>query len=381
MEANAFVNHREVATPSVLQRDDWKIRRGDVADYEGTRHLWETVYGVPRSPDSMHWLYEANPAGPCQLWVAEEMGTGRIIAARPVFPWRVRVDNRQLLVAQAGDAITHPEFRRRGIFTSLVQVVWSELRDQGIPFSFSFSNAGALSVYKQTTVGHGARTGTHEVLGFQRLVYPLSWRLILRRAPTIGRLISGFDLPHRVFQHWRLSLSRHLSVFRVSRFDREFDALWMRTAKLYGVLTVRDSRYLNWRFVDPPTGAFQVLGLRSHGELVGYIAFEVDARGNGWIADLFGVRDPEIVAALLRASLGAMLEMGCATASILVATDNPFFRVIRNVGFFERADRFPMAVHVYRDGPDAETALDARRWWAWYGDRDVERLATHPEKA
>src|SRR5947208_11547176 len=58
MEANPFVNHREVATPTVLQRDDWKIRRGDVADYEGTRHLWETVYGVPRSPDSMHWLYE-----------------------------------------------------------------------------------------------------------------------------------------------------------------------------------------------------------------------------------------------------------------------------------------------------------------------------------
>jgi len=167
-------------------------------------------------------------------------------------------------------------------------------------------------------------------------------------------------------------------VFCVDRFDREFDDLWIRTAQQYGVLTVRDSRYLNWRFMDPPTGAFQVLGLRTQGELVGYIAFEVDAQGNGWIADLFGLPNPEIVAALLRASLGAMLEMGCATASILVATDNPFVRVIRDVGFFQRADRFPMAVHVYRDGVDAETALDARRWWAWYGDRDVERLAKHP---
>ena len=378
MEANPFVHHRAVGNPMVLQRDEWKIRRGDASDYEGTRHLWETVHGVPRSPESIHWLYEANPAGPCQLWVAEEMGTGRIVATRPVFPWRVRVGHREVLVAQAGDAMTHPEFRRRGVFTSLVQVVWSELRDQGVPFSFSFSNAGALSVYRKTAVGQGFRAGTHEVLWFRRLVYPLSWRLILGRTPAIAGLISGLDLPRRVFPRRRLTLPKHLSVFRVDRFDREFDDLWIRTAQQYGVLAVRDSRYLNWRFMDPPTGAFQVLGLRTQGELVGYIAFEVDAQGNGWIADLFGLPNPEIVAALLRASLGAMLEMGCATASILVATDNPFVRVIRDVGFFQRADRFPMAVHVYRDGVDAETALDARRWWAWYGDRDVERLAKHP---
>jgi GNAT superfamily N-acetyltransferase len=366
-----------VGANSVLGPSDWKIRRGNVDDYEGTRRLWETVYGAPRSSDSIHWLYEANPAGPCQLWVAEEMGTGRIIAARPVFPWRVRVGRRELLVAQAGDAMTHPEFRRRGVFTSLVEVVWSELQRQGIPFSFSFSNAGALSVYKKTAVASGSRAGTHEVLEFQRLVYPLSWRLLLGRASAIGGLIADLDAPHRVFQHWRLTLSKDLSVFWVYRFDREFDDLWIRIAPQHGVLTVRDSRYLNWRFIDAPAGAFQVLGLRSHGELVGYIAFEVDAQGNGWIADLCGLANPEIVAALLRASLAAMLEMGCAKASILVATDNPFFAVIRSVGFIQRAERFPMAVHVYHDGAEAEAALDARRWWAWYGDRDVERLVKH----
>jgi GNAT superfamily N-acetyltransferase len=357
---------------------DWKIRRGTVADYEGTRRLWETVYGVPRSIESLRWLYEANPAGPCQLWVAEELGTGQIIAARPVFPWRVRAGHRELVVGQAGDAMTHPRFRRRGVFTSLVEVVWSELRDQGIPFSFSFSNACALAVYRKTVIGHGPRAGTHEVLGFRRMMYPLSWPLILGRAPVIGGLVAGLDLPHRLVQHWRLTLSKHLSVFRVHRFDREFDDLWMRTAAQHGVLTVRDSRYLNWRFIDPPTGAFQVLGLRSHGELVGYIAFEVDAEGNGWIADLFGRPNPETVAALLKAGLAAMLERRCAKASILVATENPLFWVLRSVGFLERAERFPMAVHVHRDGAEAEVALDARRWWAWYGDRDVERLIKQP---
>ena len=74
------------------------------------------------------------------------------------------------------------------------------------------------------------------------------------------------------------------------------------------------------------------------GELVGYIAFEVDARGNGWIADLFGVRDPEIVAALLRASLGAMLEMGeTQTTASRLGQRNGF------VGDYKETPEFPDA--------------------------------------
>jgi GNAT superfamily N-acetyltransferase len=357
---------------------DFCLRRGGVADYDGIRRLREAVYGVPRSLESIRWLYEANPAGPCQLWLAEDIKTKQIVACRPVFPWRMRIGDRVFLVGQAGDAMTHPGFRRRGIFSALVKLAWLELRDQKIPFGFSFSEAASLSVYKKTTVGDGPRAGTHEVLRFQRLMYPLSLRLIREWMPTPRSLIGGLDLANRAFQRWRLTLPGGLSVSRVHRFGEEFDDLWIRTATQYGVLTVRDSRYLNWRFMDLPTGAFLVFALRSHGELVGYVAFEIEAAGNGWIADLFGVRDPEIITALLKASLSTMLAMGCVRASIWVATDNPFFTTIRDFGFVPRADRVPMAVHVYIDGAEAQAALDAPRWWAWFGDRDVEREAEHP---
>jgi hypothetical protein len=169
-----------------------------------------------------------------------------------------------------------------------------------------------------------------------------------------------------------------MSVAPVQRFGEEFDDLWTRTRNHHSVLTVRDSRYLSWRFLDPPTGAFRVLGLRSRGELVGYVAFDVDAAGNGWIGDLFGLPHAEIITALLKASLGAMSEAGCVKASIWTATANPLRRVIRNFGFLPRADRFPMAVHVYADGVEAQTALDAGGWWAWGADRDVEHLADRP---
>ncbi len=359
-DRNIWESRKEAAEVS-----DICLRQGDAADYPGVCRLAEAVYGVPRSLDSVRWLYQANPAGPCRLWLAEDQKTRDIVAVRPVFPWRMRVREQDVLVAQAGDAMTHPDFRGRGIFGALVKAAWSELRDQGLPFSFSFSNAGSLSVYKKITVGDGPRAGTHEVLQFQRMVYPLSLRLVRERVPGLGRLITGL-------------VPRYLSVFPVQRFGEEFDDLWARSAANHGVLTVRDSRYLNWRFIDTPTRGFRVLGLRSRGELVGYVAFEIDAQGDGWIADLFGSAERDIVAALLRASLGAMLERGSLKASIWVARETRVWRLLRNFGFLPRVDCFPMAVHVYHDGAEAETALGAERWWAWYGDRDVESLAGDP---
>ena len=361
----------------VAEVSDICLRLGDAADHPGVCRLAEAVYGLPRSLDSVRWLYQMNPAGPCRLWLAEDKKTRDIVAVRPVFPWRMRVGDQELLVAQAGDAMTHPDFRGRGIFGALVQAAWSELRDQGLPFSFSFSNAGSLSVYKKITVGDGPRAGTHEVLRFQRMVYPLSLRLMRERVRGLGPLIRGLDLANRAVQRRHLALPPHLSVFPVQRFGEEFDDLWARSAAYPGVLTVRDSRYLNWRFIDTPTRGFQVLGLRSRGDLIGYVAFEIDAQGNGWIADLFGPAERDIVAALLRASLGAMLERGSLKASIWVARENRVFTLLRSFGFLPRDDCFPMAVHVYHDGAEAETALEAARWWAWYGDRDVECLADH----
>jgi GNAT superfamily N-acetyltransferase len=342
------------------------VRPGGPEDHEAIRGLVEAVYGVPRSPESFHWLYAANPAGPAELWVAEDPATGRIVGCRPLFPWRVRAGGRVLAVRQAGDAMTHPDFRGRGIFSALVVRAWTHLRDQGIPFAFSFSQPGSLSVYRKTSVGEG--TGTRETLHFRRLAYPLS-------LPVLGGAT-------RALQRRRLRLTGDLSVFEVHRFGEEFDALAdASTAGPGTVATVRDARYLNWRFIDAPGGPFEVVGVRRRGALAGAVAFEVDAGGRGFIVDLVAPPAPDSVDALLRATLLAMLERGCRRVSIWAAEETRAYHWVRRFGFVPREGPFPMAVHVYHPGPDAQAALDGARWWAWYGDRDVERAASEPREA
>ncbi|MFN7141457.1 MAG: GNAT family N-acetyltransferase, partial [Limisphaerales bacterium] len=97
-----------------------EFRRARPEDAPGICDLYAATRTRTKSQDQFRWLYEDNPAGPHRTWVAVETATGKIVSARPVFPWWVSVAGRRILASQAGDAATLPEWRGRGLFTRLV---------------------------------------------------------------------------------------------------------------------------------------------------------------------------------------------------------------------------------------------------------------------
>jgi predicted N-acetyltransferase YhbS len=350
-----------------------RIRTGTVADYERIGRLHASVYGVPRSGTHMDWLYDQNPAGRCRLWVAEDAHSGEIVSTRPVFPWRVRIAGRDVLAAQAGDAMTDPRYRNRGVFGALVRTAWSALREEGIPFVFSFSNPGSLAVYRKIAA-EGGTTSAGNLLSFRRLTYPLSIRALVDRVPTLHKAAALERVARRLLRR-RLRPLAGYTAERVSRFDEEVDRLWERVADRYGVMTVRTHTHLNWRYLRAPSGPFDAILLRHEGRPVAYIIFEAGSDGHAAIADLFAPPDGAIIAELLKACLGALLDRAAVAVSVHAAEGSPFSAALRRFGFVPRADRAPFAVHALRECADAETALQADRWLLWYGDRDVERVA------
>jgi len=371
-QTDATLTARSNGQAALVQDTNWAIRRGTASDFPAIAELFEATYGVRRAPESLHWLYEANPAGQCQLWLAEDPRSGQVLGSRPVFPWRLWINDQETHVAQLGDAMTRPEFQGRGIFGSLVRAAFTALLEEGIPFSFSFSNPRSLSVYKKIKVGVGQCVGTHEVLEFRRMVRPLSAEALLDRTPLRG-MVGAVDRVTRACLRPRLSLPRGLSLAPVERFDGEFDEVWERARHSYSVLTVRDTAYLNWRFIDTPNGSFRILSVRQGGVLAGYVTFELDSLGCGWIADVFALAQSKIISALLRGAVACLAEDGAVKVSVWTPAAHTSYALLREIGFIPRPDVFPMAVHVYRDGHETEAALKERQWWAWFGDRDVER--------
>lgn len=83
-----------------------------------------------------------------------------------------------------------------------------------------------------------------------------------------------------------------LRVQPITHADGSIDDLWEKIVDDYRFETVRDARWLNWRFLHSPLHQYQVLVARLDGKLLGYLAYRVQSNGKrkiGIIADIVTV--------------------------------------------------------------------------------------------
>ncbi len=128
--------------------DDYVVRRYDRGDAADVLGLFETVWGVDRSPDWLAWQYEATPYcdGPAMV-VAERDGT--VVAARPYIPFPARgggVDETGVLLH---NAMVHPDHRRRGLFTRTTERTVAAQADGGAAFLFNFARPTSAPGYQK----------------------------------------------------------------------------------------------------------------------------------------------------------------------------------------------------------------------------------------
>jgi hypothetical protein len=86
----------------------------------------------------------------------------------------------------------------------------------------------------------------------------------------------------------------------VERFDSEFDRLFEQCATGYRILGVRDSEYLNWRYLAAPHRRYFPFAARSSGKLIGIAVLEV-FRDRAKIIDLFTFSQDEYLDGVLNA--------------------------------------------------------------------------------
>ena len=346
--------------------------------------LHNLIYHRPRTEDEFLWLYHRNPRGPSTTWFAIDQEKGTTVGARPVFPWRMKILDAQVVVTQAGDALTHPDYRGLGIFTALVKAAWSELRQQAIPITYSFSVDGSLSVYRKVKIGPEPYTGCHEIGFFRRMVRPLQLHELLVR--TFGRNVFSKCLSRASAVLLRLPLaipacnrSRPLIIKELRHFDRRFDVLWERASTPYKVLTVRDCTFLNWRYINTPSKRHIVLSAEEGKEVLGFAVFEigesVEGSKEGHLVEVFAIADPRVVRSLLTAVMKYCLKHNVSKISAWSLEGSDYARTLRRAGFIPRPDRLSFAVHIHADTPYAHVLLDSKNWFVTLGDRDLETVS------
>lgn len=76
-------------------------------------------------------------------FIAHHNVTGEVAAFYGVFPVRVKLGGREMLAAQSGDTVTHPDHRGKGLFITLATMTYALAAECGVAFVFGYPNSSS----------------------------------------------------------------------------------------------------------------------------------------------------------------------------------------------------------------------------------------------
>ena len=181
------------------------------------------------------WKHFANPFGPSLVMVAAGEG---VVGLRVFLRWELLHGDRRLTAVRAVDTLTHPHFRRQGIFQQLNQATLDRARAEGIDLIFNTPNDNIL--------GEDVKMGWSYVGRPQVLVR-------LRRPVRIAHAFSSDSNRDSNAAMTHVSPpGMHLSDLladeeSITRLASENDALCRA-----GLRTPRSAEFLRWRYASVP---------------------------------------------------------------------------------------------------------------------------------
>lgn len=326
------------------------IRRYEPGDETRILETFNRVFAegnsafVPRTPAHWRWEFAQNPAG-MQVYVAIHEESGAVAGHYGGVPKRTKVRDREATVTECVDSMVDRRFRgalrRPGLFVVVANRWYRDFGDGGNAFNHG------LPVVSAARIG-GA------FLGYQAVHHQLA----LERPIDGARPFGGPAPP---------------AVSEVTGFDARFDRLWTRLAPQMAIGTVRDARWLNWRFRDHPTQRYRIGAIGDASELRAYAVTRhgsFDDRDDALVVDfLVEHGDLEAAAALMRWAADRGRESGARQLSTMVPPTSRWFADLQRVGFLVRGTKYDCTVAWERRPLDVPALR--REWWYTLGDFDL----------
>jgi len=274
--------------------------------------------GGAMGAEAFDWWFDGNPAGSLRSVAVRD---GAVVGAAGHSLARLVVAGRGQLAQFSVHAVTAPEARGLGIFRALELRHEEQGRERGSACVLAFASAPTRPLFLE----------------------PLGWTQIDRRR------IWARPLP----------LGRRGAARPLDRFAARHETAYAEHAHLLGNHLIRDSRYLNWRYVDSPReyrlreadgGGFAVVGFTKRRGLRLALLMELVA----------GSEDGSmLMRGALAAARGSVALLAVPSPSLSLA------RLLRH-GFLPTSSRLDFM------GKGLAQPLDARSeaWTVSFGDTD-----------
>jgi GNAT superfamily N-acetyltransferase len=339
--------------------------------YELVRSVWGEREEVPewnRWLAGWRWMFSHNPAGVGEIWLAEHKG--ELVGQYPLVSADMLISGEIRKVAQLADTMTSPNFRRLGIASELGARALAQLRQRNLGLAFGFPTLEAFPVHR--------RAGWIDVCTCQSVIKPLNYRRLTEGFITgygagalpLSAALATVDRTINLKK--KTVSSTTIRIEKVTRFDSRFDCLWRDISDDYEIILVRNSTYLNWRYIENPNIEYEIYTAISGESLCGYAVLECDRQRNCsiWrIVDIIAAADQtEVVGELVDLVVSIAREAG-ADAVVSRVVGGRYLGLYTACGFYRipgKNGRF--IAFSSSDEVSEEYLAAAERWFIQLGD-------------
>ena len=345
----------------MTKQPTWTIREATESDLELIRALYLDVWGYNRPLHYDQWRFFGSPDGICPMTLAVD--GDRLAGAYSLWPVRIKVGDDSVLGAQSMDTMTHPDYGRQGIFTTLAEACYEAAAARGFQVLYGFPNPLSYPGFtRRLTWAH-----TGDITHWIRPVRPSGHGKIPGFAGPFA------DLAARMLPRGR----RHgLEIIIAKPAAPDMDRLIGASADRFARCRIeRSADWFDWRYGEAAENNYRWLSTYRDGTLIATGAWGMQGPAWGDVGD----NRAHLVELLggdeqgLGAVLSAIIEDSAQAGAILLETLSnvaPITTALRRAGFF-RHRQAPMIVRGLGDRAMDTVILKHTNWKIMGGDVDT----------
>jgi GNAT superfamily N-acetyltransferase len=357
----------------------WSARPYRDGDEEKILQLYKVVfpqkeYSRDEWLKEWHWLYKENPAGEGRIWLAEDKG--KVVGQVSSVPALIKIGAETIVGFQGVNLMTHPDYRRQGIYRKLFKE--GEAPKEGLSIVYTFPNqTSILSVLRLKMV---EKLELFDVLKMQWLVKPLNWENSLKpkiRNESLLKLsaIVGNFFQKIVYRTGKAPVVEGLAITRVSCFDERINEFWAKVSSQYEIMVVRDRDYLNWRYVTIPGITYSIYIAEKADNICGYVVFRSMARNNMKSCFIFDIlaQSPQVAQCLLSRAIADCKQEGVDIISCRMIANKILINDFRKNGFISVPFTKSNLHCIYAFSPEISEKFQNKHknWFIQIGDSDM----------
>lgn len=324
------------------------------------RNVFKACYGPIEMKDDgwlpsvreLKWRFADSPYG-ASVWAA--FSGEEIVGLRPAIHKELKYKGETYKAAQFLNAMTHPDFRRQRIYSTLLKKALNYFKDKNINIIYTFPNENSYPVYRKLK----------------------QWR-------TIGEL-ALYTRP--ILNLSGLTGSKHLKneeIFYKNGVTIKKSNQFVFPPELllsdHSIHVVRTEKYSNWRYMKRPDAKYIVFTAERKNELLGYIVLRIKRRRNitwGIVSEFFvNGRNRNVGKYLLDHAIGQFCENKVRFILFAHSPDRTIDKIIKRKWFVNIPQRYlprgtPVVVHIDKSIKEKAAFKDIKNWTIMFGDNDA----------